>query len=86
MDDLISRQAAIDAINEFHELPNAWLDLAVDTLEKLPSVQLIRCRECAKWNTVFDRSKAEYGLCKIRSQLETTRYDDFCRMAERKEE
>ena len=39
MGDLISRQAAIDAINELHELPNAWLDLAVDTLDKLPSAQ-----------------------------------------------
>lgn len=39
MSDLISRQVAIDAINELHELPNAWLDLAVDTLEKLPSAQ-----------------------------------------------
>lgn len=35
----INREAAIDSINELHELPNAWLDLAVDTLEKLPSVQ-----------------------------------------------
>ena len=39
MDDLISRQDAIDAINELHDNPNAWLDLTVDALEKLPSVQ-----------------------------------------------
>ena len=47
---MISRQAAIEAINELHELPNARLDLAVDTLEKLPSAQpdIIRCRDCAK--------------------------------------
>ena len=39
MDDLISRQQAIDAINELHDKPNAWLDLAVDALENLPSAQ-----------------------------------------------
>ena len=37
--DLIDRQQAIDAINELHDKPNAWLDLAVDVLEKLPSAQ-----------------------------------------------
>ena len=39
MKDLIYRQAAIDTINELHDKPNAWLDLAVDTLENLPSAQ-----------------------------------------------
>ena len=35
--DCISRRGAIDAINELHDKPNAWLDLAVDALENLPS-------------------------------------------------
>ncbi len=39
MTDLISRQDAIDTINELHDKPNAWLDLAVEALEKLPSAQ-----------------------------------------------
>ena len=39
MDDVINRQAAIDTINELHDKPNAWLDLAVDTLENMPSAQ-----------------------------------------------
>ena len=39
MSNLIDRQAAIDAINELHDKPNAWLDLAVDVLENLPSAQ-----------------------------------------------
>ena len=38
MSDLISRQAAIDAINALHEKPNAWLDSAVDAVMTLPSV------------------------------------------------
>jgi len=39
MNDLISRQAAIDAINALHEKPNAWLDSAVDAVMILPSAQ-----------------------------------------------
>ena len=39
MNDLISRKAAIDAINALHEKPNAWLDSAVDAVMTLPSVQ-----------------------------------------------
>ena len=39
MDDLISRQAAIDAINALHDKPNAWLDCAVDAVMALPSAQ-----------------------------------------------
>ena len=62
MDDLISRQAAIDAINELHDKPNAWLDLAVDVLEKLPSAQQL-CRTC------FNRpdcpwSNTDNGYCR----------------------
>ena len=37
--DMISRKAAIDAINALHEKPNAWLDSAVDAVITLPSAQ-----------------------------------------------
>ena len=36
---LIYAEDAIDAINELHDKPNAWLDLAVDALENLPSAE-----------------------------------------------
>jgi hypothetical protein len=49
---MISRQAAIDTLNELHDEPSAWLDLAVDALEKLPSAQPKR----GKW--ILDRSGA----------------------------
>lgn len=39
MNDVISRQAAIDAINALHDKPNAWLDCAVDAVITLPSAQ-----------------------------------------------
>lgn len=41
MNDLISRQAAIDVINALHEKPNAWLDYAVDAVMTLPTIDAI---------------------------------------------
>lgn len=59
----IYRQDAVDAINELHDKPNAWLDLAVEALEKLPSAESERaikdCRNCKHgnyndhWDTYF---------------------------------
>ena len=49
-------------------------------------VELIRCKDCKRWNTILDSSKAEYGLCQARSQLETTSRDHYCGSAERGEE
>ena len=37
--DTISRTAAIAAIEQLHDKPNAWLDCAVEALEKMPSAQ-----------------------------------------------
>ena len=58
-DDLISRQAAIDALGERKtaeqcgegKIRNWAVDLCVDRIKKLPSVQseIIRCKDC-KWN------------------------------------
>lgn len=45
---------------------------------------IVRCKDCVRWNTIFDRTKAEYGLCQIRSQLEATKNDDFCSRGERR--
>ena len=47
--DTIYRQDAVDAINELHDKPNAWLDLAVEALEKLPSAEPERtCVSCGR--------------------------------------
>lgn len=48
------------------------------------AVEVVRCKDCVRWNTIFDRTKAEYGLCQIRSQLEATKNDDFCSRGERR--
>ena len=79
---MISRQTAIDAINELHELPNARLDLAVDTLEKLPPAQpeIIRCKDCK-------HRDAEDGFCEGRGwPMQLVPDDGFCDKGERSEE
>ena len=91
MSDLIDRQAAIvtavKAAIDWHRLANPQYSIAYcigKAMSALPAAETIRCRDCANWNTVFDRNKAEYGLCKKRTQLEATRWDDFCSYAERR--
>lgn len=84
--DCISRQAAIDAVRTFYADEYAIVDSVEELLEKLPSAQsdIVRCKDCKRWNTVIDRTKAEYGLCQIRTQLEATKRDDWCSRAERR--
>ena len=75
MDDLISRQAAIDAVHE------AWMDGAyytktMNALKNLPSAQpeIIRCKEC-KW---------KQGAECVRFAEVRPFPDDFCSRAERR--
>ena len=91
MSDLISRQAAIDAINE------AMIGKTCDTdgtrmaritndylIKRLPSAgpEIIRCRDC--------QHRDEHGCCKHWKALSlsvipiATDDDDFCSYAERK--
>ena len=62
MTDLISRQAAINAINALHEKPNAWLDSAVDAVMTLPSAE-------PQWIPVSERLPEKDGwyLCAVGS-------------------
>lgn len=50
---------------------------AVEHAPTIDAVEVVRCKDCVRWNTIFDRTKAEYGLCQIRSQPEATKNDDF---------
>ena len=52
MSDLISRQAAIDAVLELdasHRV--SWKDAVIDTIDALPPAQpeIIRCKDCEEW-------------------------------------
>ena len=88
MDDLISRQAAVDALDKRFdgvpmELTTEILELRRDLRERIPSAQpeIIRCKEC-KW---YDMAKNEAnGFC--REHGCTFFSWDFCSWAEREKE
>lgn len=98
MSDPIDRQVAIDILMKewktYKDYPYVshvrhGLEIAIAILEnKVPSAQpeIVRCRECKRWNTVLDRNKAEYGICQNRSHLDTTKKDFFCADGERRSE
>lgn len=70
-------------------LPDDWIEQIVNRLRNDPEsewVEIVRCKDCKRWNTVFDREVAEYGVCQIWSQLVTTKRDFFCSMGERKDD
>ena len=109
MNDLISRQVAIDALKEhramycdntpytFSKLSYAEksrvdeLDTAIATLVNLPSAQpeIIRCKDCKFFqinkidNTCIDMMCTENYDCY--GAYMSTRPDEFCSNAERKE-
>lgn len=94
MDDLISRQAAIDAVNELRKSPwynnpqNIYRSEAVDIVERLcikelPSAQpeLIRCKDC-KHSEHWYRDRRR---CFLWSEDGVSVFDDgFCSYAERR--
>ena len=82
MSDLISRAELFDELNRRGVPYNAEVNMVINGM---PSAQpeIIRCKDCKRWNTIGDREKAEYGLCQNRSQLEATKRSDFCSRGER---
>ena len=93
--DLISRQAAIDAINcdititgrQNAELVAATIGAFVDRIKALPSAQpeIIRCKDCKYWDTTWQNDYApNYHYCPMIDG--THRNDFYCADAERREE
>ena len=80
MQDLISRQAAIDAIRGEIEV-NGYSHV-VDVLEQLPSAQpeIIRCKDCRYYRWEIDMCDYPYATAH-----NVVHEDDFCSKAERKE-
>lgn len=90
MDDLISRNAAIDALIERD--PNCGIDSA-KVIEKLPSAQpeIVRCKDCKYQGKVFheDKRRKDGGyyifLCELVDGYSPVCFDDeFCSRAERR--
>ena len=96
MDDLISRQAAIDAINcdititgrQNAELVAATIGAFVDRIKALPSAQpeIIRCRDCKYWvpGYITDNDDFIPPKCGEWQQMVGHSSDDYCSLAERR--
>ena len=87
MNDLISRQAAIDALQELKLKTRkyAMTDDVIDYfLKKLPTadvVEVVRCKDCKHYTSVTAQCDIRgKGLNLIRGE------EDFCSRAERREE
>lgn len=80
MNDLISRQAAIDVAKQHWYKPNI-----AKALEDLPSAQpgVIRCKDCKYWDTSWQKDAApNFHYCPM---LDGIREGDFyCADAERR--
>ena len=58
-----------------------------DMIENAPTVdaiEVVRCKDCKRWNPAFDREVSEYGVCQIYSQRIATKRDFFCSKSERR--
>lgn len=83
MDDLISRQDAIEVVQNRHMMLSKEKVLLINDLEKLPSAQpeIIRCKDCDWWTKQEDSPRGRCALFQIYS---TGGW--FCGSAERKED
>ena len=81
MDDLISRQAAIDEIKEIYEWhDNVTKERIIEHFKQLPSAQpeITHCAECLHWK----HSAVRKSYCEVFDWVNTA--DDFCSFAERR--
>ena len=98
-DDLISRQAVIDALDEICERECEYskpqravmcgacrLGSAFDVVDELPSAQpeIIRCKNC-KWYGRADKRRFYRGMDCLQKRIDTIiPDDDYCSRAERR--
>ena len=90
MDDLISRQEAIDAMHQYSHYDDFDTlvldeDIAVIALKELPSAEpeIIRCKECAYVRIHGDSYRTHMYYC---TQTDCdTKLDGYCFRARRKE-
>ena len=74
MNDLISRQAAIDMIRLYREDEAVDLDELESSIALMPSTQpeIIRCKDCKHYTDAFP-----YNICEVH-ESEATDPEDFC--------
>ena len=90
MADLISRQATIDAPFKKFDMATGVTWIPLEYIEKLPSAQpeIIRCKDCKHWRegTSFSYCDKLHGMGVLDALDYMTAEDDYCSMAERREE
>ena len=89
MDDLISRQDAIDVVQNRHMMLNKEKVLLINDLEKLPSAEpkIVRCKDCKHWKDsdgVFRRGTGAESKCPLNLH-QVYEGTFFCGLAERRE-
>lgn len=86
MNDLIDRQAAIDALNEVDD--GASISTAITVIEGLPSAQpeIIFCGDCKYKDDGIDEDGIPFLKCLHGRNYGGTRINDFCSWAERRED
>lgn len=62
----------LDAVMNIHECPT------------IDAVEVVRCADCKRWNTLLDREVVEYGVCQRWSQPVVTSRNDFCSRGKRR--
>ena len=87
MKDLISRQAAIDAMESISD--SICEQQAIDALCELPSAQLeiIRCKDC-KWYDADGKEMATQGHCWYKNGepvMQNMKPNDYCSYGEKKD-
>ena len=96
MDDLISRQAAIDDIKTIYEYHDTVTeDRIIDHLKRLPSVdaiEVVRCKGCKHQEKYFyadkrlkDGGRYSYGCDLAEGYSHVCLDDDFCSRGEQKD-
>ena len=90
MRDLISRQAAIDAVKELCEhytptksVTHPHMDFVIEELQNLPSAQpeIIRCKDCREFRRWID---TDITFCDLTESERDAL--DFCSRAERRQD
>ena len=86
MDDLISRQAAIEAVLDMNaEHRVSWKDTVIDIINELPSAQpeIIRCKDCKHYQFADNRAFGmPVKMCEWFGFEDVDDFD-FCSRAER---
>ena len=94
MSDLISRQMAIEAIENLPNCYNGYSDTfdkaciigVLEELAPIDAVQVVRCKDCKFSMSGIDKYNERYILCQLHERSYGVIDDGFCNWAERKEE